>query len=82
VYFAVQLISETNKHHSPACTSYNDPRTALSLSGGGRAGGRAPFGQSSLRFRSNRLAREIPAIFGEDVGFGGVFRCSANLRDK
>jgi 2-oxoisovalerate dehydrogenase E1 component beta subunit len=22
------------------------------------------------------------AIFGEDVGFGGVFRCSANLRDK
>jgi hypothetical protein len=70
------------KHHSPACTSYNDPRTALSLSGGGRAGGRAPFGQSSLRFRSNRLAREIPAIFGEDVGFGGVFRCSANLRDK
>ena len=48
------------KHHSPACTSYNDPRSALSLSGGGRAGGRAPFGQSSLRFRSNRLAREIP----------------------
>ena len=24
----------------------------------------------------------FPAIFGEDVGFGGVFRCSANLRDK
>ena len=22
------------------------------------------------------------AIFGEDVGFGGVFRCTANLRDK
>ena len=22
------------------------------------------------------------AIFGEGVGFGGVFRCSANLRDK
>ena len=22
------------------------------------------------------------AIFGEDVGFGGVFRCSADLRDK
>ena len=24
----------------------------------------------------------FPAIFGEDVGFGGVFHCSANLRDK
>ena len=24
----------------------------------------------------------IIAIFGEDVGFGGVFRCSADLRDK
>ena len=22
------------------------------------------------------------AILGEDVGFGGVFHCSANLRDK
>lgn len=21
-------------------------------------------------------------LFGEDVGFGGVFRCSINLRDK
>jgi hypothetical protein len=24
----------------------------------------------------------IPVIFGEDVAFGGVFRCTVGLRDK
>ena len=45
------------KYHSPACTSYQDPRGALSLDTGR---GRAPFGQTSLRFRANRQAKEIP----------------------
>ena len=50
------------KHHSPACTSYQDARSVFSLSGGERQGGRAPFGQTALRFRTNRQAGQIPGI--------------------
>ncbi|CAI7995002.1 Sperm-tail PG-rich repeat-containing protein 2, partial [Geodia barretti] len=46
------------KHHSPSCTTYQEPRSAFSR---GRLGhGKAPFGQTSLRFRRNRRDREIP----------------------
>ena len=49
------------KHHSPACTTYQEPRSAFSQ---GRLGhGKAPFGQTSLRFRRNRKDREIPGIY-------------------
>ncbi|CAI8002295.1 Sperm-tail PG-rich repeat-containing protein 2 [Geodia barretti] len=48
------------KHHSPSCTTYQEPRSAFSR---GRLGhGKAPFGQTSLRFRRNRRDREIPVI--------------------
>lgn len=32
--------------------------------------------------RFSRLPRFSVVIFGEDVAFGGVFRCTVGLRDK
>ena len=50
------------KYHSPACTVYQSPHVGFCMSGGGggEGGGGAPFGQTSARFRTNRVAREIP----------------------
>ena len=46
------------KYHSPACTTYQEPRSAFSQSRLGSQ--RAPFGQTSRRFRRNGRDREMP----------------------
>lgn len=48
------------KGSSPACTSYQDPRTALESVQRVTGMKRTPFGQTSARFRADRQARELP----------------------
>lgn len=50
----------TPKHASPACTTYEDPRTALETTKRLSGLGKAPFGQMSARFRENRQAKILP----------------------
>lgn len=50
----------TPKHASPACTTYEDPRTALETTKRLSGLGKAPFGQTSARFRENRQAKMLP----------------------
>ena len=52
----------TPQHTSPACTTYQDPRTALESTKRLSGLGKAPFGQTSARFRENRQVMLLPGI--------------------